>query len=67
MPKFQIDLDDLTYEALGAMALEELRDLPRQAAWLLMQAMRTRQQHQEHSRAGVVPSLSADEGANYGP
>ena len=40
MPRFQIELDDATVEGLALCALEDLRDVPRQAAWMLRQAVR---------------------------
>ena len=42
MPRFQIELDDATAEGLALCALEDLRDLPKQAAWMLRQAVRAR-------------------------
>lgn len=42
MPRFQIDVDDATFEALAILALEERRRPADQAAWLLQQAMKAR-------------------------
>lgn len=49
MHKFQIDLDNATFDALATMAIEELRQVQQQAAWLIIQAMRV--------RTGRVPLL----------
>jgi hypothetical protein len=58
MPKFQIDLDDVTYEALAALALEELRQIPQQAAWVIIQAMRERAEKRQ-AEAYCQRSLNA--------
>ena len=42
MPRFQIELDDATVEGLALCALEDLRDVPKQAAWMLRQAVKAR-------------------------
>ena len=50
MPRFQIELDDATVEGLALCALEDLRDVPRQAAWMLRQAVKTRRAHEDAVR-----------------
>jgi len=46
MPRFMIELDATSYEALCDCAEAERRDPPRQAEWMLWQALQHRLKHQ---------------------
>jgi len=50
MPRFMIELDAGTFEALCTFAEEERRDPPRQAEWMLSQAIASRVKQQEALR-----------------
>lgn len=46
MPRFMIELDKVTFDALCAFAAEERREPARQAEWILCQAMQSRVKQQ---------------------